>query len=143
MQSIRPLVGKLSSNIIISLISSVRSKRCLISFSLFENLSVAVLLTAYDVEHLLAMKDLTLSKPSFCSSLMSMVLVILVSKSCCPPVFYPSIVCVSSSLSSLILFMVVIFPPSIYEILPVCSETTTTYASAISERPIAALCLMP
>ena len=74
MQSMNPPEGKLSSNIIIRRISSVRSSLLRMCEGLVEKVSVAVLSAAYAVEHLSDMICLTLSNPIFCSSLVSMFL---------------------------------------------------------------------
>ena len=74
MQSMKPPDGKLSSNIIMRRISSVRRSLLRICDGLVEKVSVAVLSTAYDVEHLSEMRFLILSNPIFCSSLLSIVL---------------------------------------------------------------------
>ena len=81
MQSMNPPDGKLSSNIMISLISSVRSSLLRISAWSAEKVSVAVLSDAYAVEHLSEIICLTRSNPSFCSSLLS--IVILFFSKCC------------------------------------------------------------
>ena len=73
MQSMKPPDGKLSSNIIMSLISSVRRSLLRIFPGLLEKVSVAVLSAAYAVEHLSEMILLMRSNPSFCSSLESIV----------------------------------------------------------------------
>ena len=67
MQSMNPPDGKLSSNIMISLISSVSSSLLRICPALVQNVSVAVLSAAYAVEHLSEMMLLTRSNPIFCS----------------------------------------------------------------------------
>ena len=74
MQSMNPPDGKLSSNIMIRRISSVRSSLLRIWDGLVEKVSVAVLSAAYDVEHLSDMICLILSNPIFCSSLVSICL---------------------------------------------------------------------
>ena len=71
MQSMKPPEGKLSSNIIISLISSVSRSLFLICPAFVQNVSEAVLPAAYSVEHLSEMIRLTRSNPIFCSSLVS------------------------------------------------------------------------
>ena len=71
MQSMKPPDGNPSSNIMISLISSVRTRRLRISEALLENLSFAVLSAAYVVEHLSDMICLILSNPILYSSLVS------------------------------------------------------------------------
>ena len=71
MQSMKPLEGKLSSNIMISLISSVSTSLLRIAEGSLEKVSVAVLSAAYSVEHLSDMICLILSNPSFCSVLIS------------------------------------------------------------------------
>ena len=76
MQSMNPPDGNPSSNIMISLISSVRRRRLRILPGSVQNSSVAALSAAYDVEHLSEMMDLILSKPIFCSSLWSIISVL-------------------------------------------------------------------
>ena len=71
MQSMKPPEGKLSSNIIISLISSVSRSLFLICPAFVQNVSEAVLPAAYSVEHLSEMIRLTRSNPIFCSNLVS------------------------------------------------------------------------
>ena len=73
MQSMNPPQGKLSSNIIISLISSVSSSLFLILAASVQNSSVATLSDAYAVEHLSEMMLLILSNPNFCSTLESII----------------------------------------------------------------------
>ena len=69
MASMYPEVGKLSSNMRMRRISSVR--RCLlwISSGMVENSSAATLSAAYSVQQRALISALTLSKPSFASSL--------------------------------------------------------------------------
>ena len=74
MQSMNPPDGKLSSNIIMRRISSVRSSLLRMCAGLVEKVSVAVLSAAYAVEHLSEMILLMRSNPIFCSSLVSIVL---------------------------------------------------------------------
>ena len=74
MQSMKPPDGKLSSNIMMRRISSVRSSRLRMCDGFVEKVSVAVLSAAYAVEHLSAMICLMRSNPIFCSSLVSMIL---------------------------------------------------------------------
>ena len=74
MQSMKPPDGKLSSNIMMRRISSVRSSLLRMCDGLVEKVSVAVLSAAYAVEHLSAMICLMRSNPIFCSSLVSMIL---------------------------------------------------------------------
>ena len=71
MQSMNPPDGKESSNIMISLISSVRSRRPRICPPFVEKFSFAALSAAYVVEHLSDMICLIRSNPIFCSSLVS------------------------------------------------------------------------
>ena len=77
MQSMNPPDGKLSSNIMMSLISSVSTSLLRISAGSVEKVSVAVLSVAYAVEHLSETICLTRSNPSFCSNLLSIVILIL------------------------------------------------------------------
>ena len=81
-QSMKPPEGKLSSNIMISLISSVRRSLLRIFAALVEKVSVAVLSTAYDVEHLSEMILLIRSNPIFCSSLVSIFLLSSITSTC-------------------------------------------------------------
>ena len=131
MQSMNPLDGNPSSNIMMSLISSVSSSLFLIIDVFVEKVSVAVLSAAYAVEHLSAMIFLTLSKPIFCSNLLSI-----------PVIPYPND-SPSNSFNSFIFCILVTFPPLTNEMFPVSSDTTTTSASLSSVIPIAALCLIP
>ena len=142
MQSMNPPEGKLSSNIMIRRISSVRSSLFLICEGLVEKVSVAVLSAAYAVEHLSEMICLTLSNPIFCSSRVSMNF-FLVSNSFSPGYFSSSIEVLRRSFNSLMFWIGVTLPPLTNEILPVSSETTMTSASYISVMPIAALWRIP
>ena len=81
-QSMKPPDGKPSSNIMMSLISSVRRSLLRIFAALVEKVSVAVLSTAYDVEHLSEMIRLIRSNPSFCSNLESIFLLSSMSPIC-------------------------------------------------------------
>ena len=78
----KPPDGKPSSNIMMSLISSVRRSLLRIFAALVEKVSVAVLSTAYDVEHLSEMIRLIRSNPSFCSNLESIFLLSSMSPIC-------------------------------------------------------------
>ena len=140
MQSMKPPDGKLSSNIIISLISSVRRRRLRIFPGFAEKCSLAVLSAAYEVEHLSDMICLMRSNPIFCSSLVSIV-VFLSSKSFSP--YSSDNDVLSSSFNSLMFWIGVTLPPFTNDIRPVSSETTTTSASVSSVMPMAALCLIP
>ena len=71
MQSMKPPDGKLSSNIMISLISSVSNSLFLMVAALVEKVSAAVLSEAYSVEHLSDIMRLIRSNPIFCSNLWS------------------------------------------------------------------------
>ena len=131
MQSMNPPDGNESSNIMMSLISSVRSRRFLICDALFEKVSVAARSVAYTVEHLSDMICLIRSNPIFCSNLTSI-----------PAISYPSD-SPNRSLSSLMLLICFTCPALTNAIFPVSSETTITSASVSSVIPIAALCLIP
>ena len=139
-QSMNPPEGKPSSNIMISRISSVRSRRLRIWASFVENVSAAVLSAAYVVEHLSDMICLMRSNPIFCSSLVSMN-VCLSSKSFSPYSFDNE--ALNNSFNSLMFCIGVTLPLFTKDTLPVSSDTTTTSASVFSVMPIAALCLMP
>ena len=150
MQSMKPPDGKLSSNIMMRRISSVRSSLLRMCDGLVEKVSVAVLSAAYAVEHLSEMICLMRSNPIFCSSLLSIVL-FFSSKSfspiCAVPVtgygnYSPKAV-FRRSFSSLMLLIGVTLPAVTNDTFPVSSETTIASASVSSVMPIAALCLIP
>ena len=138
MQSMKPPDGNPSSNIMMSLISSVSIRRLRISPALLENTSAAVLSAAYVVEHLSDIMLLILSNPIFCSNLVSMFFNFYILVYYCSPIDS-----VRRSLSSLMFWIDVTCPAFTNDIFPVSSETTTTSASLSSVIPIAALCLIP
>ena len=140
MQSMNPPDGNPSSNIMMSLISSVSRRRFLIVLGFVVKISVPAFSAAYDVEHLSDMICLMRSNPIFCSNLVSMD--IFLSSKSFPPYSSDSDV-LKSSLSSFMFCMAVTLPPLTNEILPVSSDTTIASASVSSVIPMAALCLIP